>query len=90
MRGRMMTVENAAFAADMPDAPRATGWLAHIERVGNALPDPAMLSVGMIALLRTGAPGCRGLVNDRCFDTAKRVSSKLLLVGERLLRFTCP
>ncbi len=47
-----MTMENAAFAADMPDAPRATGWLTFIERVGNTLPDPVMLFVGMIVLLK--------------------------------------
>lgn len=48
----MMTIENKAFAADMPAAPRATGWLTRIERVAIALPDPVMLFVGMINPLK--------------------------------------
>lgn len=47
-----MTMKNAAFAADMPDTPRAIGWLTRIKRVDNALPDPVMLFVGMIVLLK--------------------------------------
>lgn len=48
----MLTMENNAFAADVPDATRATGWLTRIEPVGNALPDSVMLFVGMIVLLK--------------------------------------
>ena len=81
-----MITDNASFAAKLPDAPRATGWLTRIERAGNALPDPVMLFVGMIVLLMIGSAIAAALG----WSAVNPVTGELLvaknLFGEELIR----